>query len=322
MVDLALERWQKRNIRADNTSAIVLLLNPPADCDNPKLKSCENQAIEKLTCSWISPSKPCLLPIHQNLQSSVGEKRQRPVTPLCGKVIVRKPISKEDRTSVKWPKQRRKSVPGFRIRWANIGSADGRRKLKVIARRHSVPTINVRNMSCSPLVLLTTPDKLSLRTMSRARMELLSKSTGQTNLCKLHRRLDISLSGSDSPKRATSVTSREKLTYSTEKATAVEGSDGASLPVNEPRVTADPTSLDYSVIDDFTTPSVFLNHPPDLNSSELSPALQLKRKRVEVVDLPTKQPCRVASCSDVLQTYRTRYHTRLRISQGCVTHSS
>lgn len=325
LVDLALERWQNRNIRADNTSAIVMLLNPLVDYNNLVLNSCENQTAEKLTRNtWLSPSKSCLLPIHQNLQFSVVEKRQRSATPLCGKGLTKKLMSKEDRASVRWPKQKRKVIPGFRIHWANAGSGDGRRKVKVIPRRYSAPTISARNTSCSPLVVLSsgmsmTPEKFSMRTISKARMESLSKSTGQINLCKFHQRIDSSLSDSRSPKRAISVSSNEKFSYSKEKSTAVDGIGSASLPINEPCVAKDPTLVDYSVLGDFATPSPsVLNHPPELKSSE-SAALRLKRKSVEVVDIPTKQPCHIASYSDVSQTYRTRYHTRLRIGRDCVT---
>lgn len=337
VVDLALERWKNRQIRADNTSAIVAFLNRVGDCNNRSLAKCDHSVNEKLSSSWISPSKSSFLSLvpHKNRQSSIVEGKI-PKTNCKVRSVSQVHVSKEDRFGSKWRKIKRKSLPGFRIHLRSIGSGDNRITKVVRRRRHTLPSAKA-NDSLELSGLIGSNILSCMSRSSGANLEHKNRTESPLNT-KEDLRSTFESEGKLKGRRLNSVCldppnailCSERLKHSDESPNFDSGSSSRkeilSSSVCEPLAFNDETVTDSSAnldsISNLLISSKSNTSPESCSAGIPSSSPTLKRvasayckcmrgSEIEA-SLPVKRPC-LDSSHVSRHSYRTRFHTRLRI---------
>lgn len=331
LVDLALERWQSRQIRADNTSAVIAFLNPADDVNNLALSTCKDSVVKRL--EWNPSSVSPFFPLCQNFRSTLVDGTVSSRACRIGKVS-KNYFSKEDRVGSKWRKMKRKSLPGSHFRLPSIESLD-KRRAKVVRWRHTLYSAEIKGLletSCAvsdselPCVSVsngTTSERESLAdSPSKTEEDLLlsesSKKPHNSNLglvrfrasfdasCLKHEEHSESLNTASSCVKEVSSPPHE-LFVSAEVSKKIAADSCAGL----------------DIVTHLLNLNSKLNTSPELANSELSSSSSLSLNRVASVYCKRRRgseseafPRKCVSLElspTSCRSYPTRFHARMRI---------
>lgn len=332
LVDLALERWQSRQIRADNTSAVIAFLNPADDINNLARSTCKDSVVKRL--EWNPSSISPLFPLRQNFRSTLVDGTVSRSASRIGKVS-KKYFSKEDRVgSKKWRKMKRKCLPGSHFRLPSIESLD-KRRTKVVRWRHTLPSAEIKGlletscavsdseMPCASLCNGTTSKRESLADSPSKTEEglLLSRSSEKPNNSNLSLvRFRASFDAACLKHEEHSESLNTVSSYVKE----------VSSPPHEPLVSAEvgkkiatDSCAGLDIVTHLLNLNSKLNTSPDLANSEVPSSSSLSLNRVASVYCKRRRgseseafprKCLSLELSPTsCRSYPTRFHARMRI---------